>query len=40
MRQVSSCLLTMPVSALRCWDWKNTASLWWHWGQLIISRGS
>src|SRR5688572_6838570 len=32
--------LTMPVSALRCWDWKKTASSCLHAGQVLFDRGS
>ena len=33
-------LLTIPVSALRCCDWKKTASWWLHAGQLRVALGS
>jgi hypothetical protein len=33
-------LLTMPVSDVRCWDWKKTASSWSQLGQGIFARGS
>ena len=32
--------LTMPVSAERCCDWKNTASLWWQFGHCLFDLGS
>ena len=30
----------MPVSALRCWDWKKTASSPPQAGQVLLERGS
>ena len=36
----SSRALTIPVSALRCCDWKKTASWWLHAGQLRVALGS
>jgi len=35
-----SSLLTIPVSADRCCDWKNTASSVLHLGQALLERGS
>lgn len=32
--------LTIPVSADRCWDWKNTASVSPQLGQSLLDRGS
>lgn len=32
--------LTIPVSADRCWDWKNTASFSPQLGQSLLARGS
>lgn len=32
--------LTIPVSVLRCCDWKNTASVWLQAGQVFLDLGS
>ena len=33
-------MLTIPVSADRCWDWKKTASFSAHFGHRLFDRGS